>query len=230
MGWAESLIRDGVLKSPDLIAAFRAVSREDFVPDELRGAAATVNAPLPIGGGQTVSQPFTVAFMLELLEPKAGQKILDIGAGSGWQTALLAFIVSEQRGISNLEARISKRGKVYAMERVPELCAFGEENVAKYNFIEKGIVEWFCRDATDGLPERAPFDRIIVAAAIDGRGLDAIPNSWFIQSARGGVIVAPIGGSIWRFKKNTSGKWEQEEYPGFAFVPFVSGERIRDNG
>ena len=84
-----------------------------------------VNEPLPIGHGQTISQPLTVAFMLELLQPEEGNKILDIGSGSGWQSALLAEIVGE-------------KGKVYAMEVVPELKEYGEKNVSKYNFVKRG--------------------------------------------------------------------------------------------
>ena len=83
-----SLIKDGYLKTPEIIEAFKAIDRTDFVPEECKDDAC-VNAPLPIGFDQTISQPLTVAFMIELLEPKAGEKILEIGAGSGWQTAIL---------------------------------------------------------------------------------------------------------------------------------------------
>ena len=93
MALVDELIAEGVLRTPRIIAAFRAIRRSDFAPEELKDAAETVNAPLPIGAGQTISQPWTVAFMLELLDPEPGHKILDIGAGSGWQTALLAHIV-----------------------------------------------------------------------------------------------------------------------------------------
>jgi protein-L-isoaspartate(D-aspartate) O-methyltransferase len=208
----DRLIASGVLKSPLLVEAFRAVSRENFVPSELRELAAELDAPLPIGEGQTVSQPWTVAFMLELLDPRPGQHILDIGAGSGWQTTILAYVVSARENGRNGKGM----GRVYAMERVPALCAFGKANVARYDFIERGIVEWFCRDASGGLPERAPFDRIIAAAE-----LRELPQQWREQCASRGIIVAPIRGSIWKFEKKTNGVWEEEEYPGFAFVPFV---------
>ncbi|MDP2934232.1 MAG: protein-L-isoaspartate O-methyltransferase, partial [bacterium] len=82
----KQLIKDGYLKTPLIIGAFEKIKREDFVPDDLKGEA-DINAPLPIGYGQTISQPLTVAFMLELLQPKPDDKILDIGSGSGWQTA-----------------------------------------------------------------------------------------------------------------------------------------------
>lgn len=87
----QMLIRNGYLKTPSVIAAFRAIDRKDFVPGDLAGYA-YANEPLPIGYGQTISQPIVVAFMLELLQPKPGEKILDIGSGSGWVTTLLAYL------------------------------------------------------------------------------------------------------------------------------------------
>ena len=114
------------MKTPSIIEAFEKVDRKDFVPEELKDKA-YLNTPLPIGYGQTISQPLTVAFMLELLQPQAGDKVLEIGSGSGWQTALLAHMVSGGNG----------RGKVIAVELIPELMAFGRKNVAKYGFIKK---------------------------------------------------------------------------------------------
>ncbi len=95
--------------------AFKKIKREDFLLPEDRSKAGIDNA-LPIGYGQTISQPATVAFMLELLQPRAGDKILDVGSGSGWTTALLAEIVG-------------KRGKVYGVERILELKNFGKQNL-----------------------------------------------------------------------------------------------------
>ena len=91
MNLIDNLISEGWLKSPRIIEAFRKIKREDFLPDHLKDLA-QLNEALPIGYGQTISQPLVVALMLELLEPKEGEKILDIGSGSGWTTALLAYI------------------------------------------------------------------------------------------------------------------------------------------
>jgi len=200
------LIENGVLKTPAIIDAFRNIDRAKFVPEEMKPFA-YIDEALSIPGGQTISQPYTVAFMLELLEPKPGEKILDIGAGSGWQTALLAHIVGE-------------KGKVIAMEIVPELCKFGKANVAKFDFMEKGTVKWHCADASKGFPEEASFDKIIAAAALDGK----IPQEWKDQLKLGGRIVVPIKESIWLFTKKAENNFEEKEYPGFVFVPFVQKE------
>ena len=93
----KELMAEGILKTPSIIEAFEKVDRKDFVPEELKDKA-YLNTPLPIGYGQTISQPLTVAFMLELLQPQAGDKVLEIGSGSGWQTALLAHMVSGGNG------------------------------------------------------------------------------------------------------------------------------------
>src|SRR3989344_6098145 len=113
-----SLISSNYLKTPSIIKAFQKVDRADFVLPEYRGAAHQ-DHPLPIGFGQTISQPATVAMMLEWLEPKKGQKILDIGCGSGWTTALLSSIVG-------------KKGKVIGIERISELAEMAKKNLIKY--------------------------------------------------------------------------------------------------
>lgn len=198
----QSLLQERYLKTPRIIDAFRTIDRADFVREEYRSEAYG-NYPLPIGYGQTISQPLTVAFMLELLQPKPGEKILDIGAGSGWQTALLAHIAYP-------------KGKVDAVEIISELCRFGEENIRKYNFIEKGIVKFYCQNAASELP-RGRYDKIIAAAAAQG----GIPPEWKKRLAQGGKIVAPAGGSIFLFIKHKDNSWEQKEYQGFVFVPLA---------
>jgi protein-L-isoaspartate(D-aspartate) O-methyltransferase len=200
------LISQGYLKSPLIIEAFRKIKRADFVPAEIKRTqgedfVAEYNAPLSIGYGQTISQPLTVAFMLELLQPKEGDRILDIGAGSGWQTAMLCQIVGPN-------------GFVYAIEIIPELKSFGESNVRKYHF---NNVEFICGDGSKGLPDKAPFDRIIAAAAAE-----KMPPAWKKQLKIGGRLVTPIGNSIWLVIKKGKDKFTEKEYPGFVFVPLVS--------
>ncbi len=208
----EKLIKQGYLQTPLIIEAFKTIKREDFVPESLKSEA-DINAPLPIGCGQTISQPLTVAFMLELLQPRPGERILDIGAGSGWQTALLAHCVGQ-------------KGKVFAVERIPELVTFGRENVAKYNFLKKGIVKFICGDAS----QKATFDPIrdeisngvdkIIAAA----SAEKIPREWKEQLRIRGRIVTPVKDSIWLLIKKSDKKFDQREFPGFAFVPLISDE------
>ena len=228
----KELMEEGILKTPSIIGAFEKVDRKDFVPEELKDKA-YLNTPLPIGYGQTISQPLTVAFMLELLQPQAGDKVLEVGSGSGWQTALLACIVSGNRPatqatdlprlkILNVAGRLQSRsiaddGKVIAVELISELMDFGRKNAAKYGFIKKGTVEFHSFNATKGMPEEAPFDRIISAAS----GHD-LPEAWKEQLKIGGRIVAPIKDAIHLLVKKGENEFEETVYPGFAFVPLIN--------
>lgn len=211
----EHLIQSGVLKTERIIEAFRAIDRADFVLPEYKGEAYG-DYPLPIGYSQTISQPYTVAFMLELLRPEPGNKIMDVGAGSGWTTALLAYIVSASFADSRKQ-NADQHGKVIGVEVMPELAKFGEENIQKYNFIEKGIAEIRAINAENGFPDEAPFDGILAGAAAQ-----KVPAAWKEQLAPGGRIVMPIGSSVYLLTKTPEGAFEEKEYPGFVFVPFVS--------
>jgi protein-L-isoaspartate(D-aspartate) O-methyltransferase len=217
MNLIDSLIKEGWLKTPRIIEAFRQIKRVDFLPaapevgeprplygrDDSKDLA-ELNEALPIGYGQTISQPLVVAFMIELLDPRPGEKILDIGSGSGWTSALLAQIVG-------------KKGKVIAIDIIPELVEFGKKNVSKYNFIEKGIVEFICADGSKGYQKEAPFDKILASASAR-----ELPKAWKEQLKVGGRIVTPIGTSIWLFAKKSENEFEEIEYPGFVFVPLIS--------
>jgi len=205
MALIDSLIKDGWLKTPRIINAFRKIKRADFIEQDIKNLA-ELNEPLPIGQGQTISQPLTVAFMLEHLQPEAGDNILDIGSGSGWTSALLAQIV----GLN---------GKVTAIEIIPELKEFGEKNVAKYNLIEKGIVQFICADGYRGYKKEAPFNRILASAAGN-----EIPKAWKEQMKIKGRIVAPVKNSIWVLIKKSEKEFEETEYPGFAFVPLIENK------
>lgn len=197
----ENLIQSGYLETPEIISAFYEIDRADFVPERLKPKT-YLNAPLPIGYGQTISQPLTVAFMLELLEPKKGDNILDVGSGSGWQSSLLAQIVG-------------KKGKVVAIERIPELSEFGKSNSEKYNFRN---LEFIIGDGSMGYKKEAPYNRIIVAAA----AFDKVPRELMNQLKIGGRLVIPVGNSIWLLVKKGTDKFEKKEFPGFIFVPLIS--------
>ena len=203
----DSLIRDliyqGYLKTDRIIEAFSKIKRVDFVPKELAGAA-QANIPLPIGQGQTISQPLTAAFMLEKLQPRPGDKILDLGSGSGWTTALLAHIAG-------------KKGKVIGIERIKSLCDFGTNNISKYNFLSGGRAKIVCADGSKGYVNEAPYNRILVSAAAD-----EIPNDLKKQLAVGGRLVIPTEAQdirlIVRLDKNN---YKETIYPGFVFVPLI---------
>ncbi|MFN3301642.1 MAG: protein-L-isoaspartate(D-aspartate) O-methyltransferase [Patescibacteria group bacterium] len=207
----EQLIKENYLKTPEIIEAFRKIKRRDFVLPEFQEEA-EANYPLPIGYGQTISQPLTVALMLELLQPKEGDKVLDIGSGSGWTSALLAYIVSAG-GLKN-------NGKVFAIDIIPELVEFGKKNVSKYNFVERGIVEFICGDGSKGLSQEAPFDKIQVAAAAA-----KIPQPLLDQLKIGGRLVIPVGVESQEMvlvEKISEKKYKEKRIPGFVFVPLIT--------
>lgn len=216
----ESLIKDGYLKTPSIIDAFRAIDRADFVPENLKSEAYE-NYPLPIGSGQTISQPLTVAFMLELLEPKAGEKILDIGAGSGWQAAILAHVVSKAQihaDKTQINAELKRNQTlVIAIERISELKDFAEKNLEKYGLVSNGIVKIIEGDGTKGYEPESPYDKIIAAASGT-----ALPEMWKTQLKIGGRIVTPIRESIYVFDKKNRDTFAKRQYFGFSFVPLVA--------
>lgn len=197
-----NLIKEGYLKNENIIEAFQKIDRKDFVLKEFKNEAYE-NYPLPIGFGQTISQPLVVAFMLELLEIKKGEKILEIGTGSGWQTALLAYLTNET-------------GKVFSIERILELKIFAEKNISKYNFLEKGIVKLIYGDGSKGLEEEAPFDKIIVSASAE-----KIPLSFKKQLKINGKLVMPVKNSILVLEKINQNNFLKREYFGFTFVPLI---------
>jgi len=195
----DSMILRGMLGSPHIIDAFRKVDRKYFVPESFEEHI-YVDAPLPIGNNQTISQPSTVAFMLEKLEPGEGDKILDIGSGSGWTTALLCHIVGE-------------KGSVTGLERMEELAERGDENLAKLHFGSHCRIQRAGEKL--GLPGEQ-FDRILVSASAD-----EIPEELFLQLKVGGILVIPVRNSIFKFKKVSDTYVEREEFYGFVFVPLI---------
>ena len=180
----KKLIKNGYLKSAPIIEAFKEVDRRDFVLPEYEDLA-YLDEALPIGYGQTISQPLTVAFMLELLAPEPGEKILDVGSGSGWTTALLAQIVGA-------------RGSVFGIEIIRALVDFGRKNLAKYELPQVSI---FQAHAELGLPRKAPFDRILVSASSP-----SLPEELVKQLRVGGRMVAVVLNSVVKVDK-ISGKY-----------------------
>ncbi|MBI4895262.1 MAG: protein-L-isoaspartate(D-aspartate) O-methyltransferase [Candidatus Aenigmarchaeota archaeon] len=164
----KNLIKKGVLKNPEVISAFRKVPREDFVLKKYREYS-YVDEPLPIDYDQTISQPYTVAFMTEALDAKKGQKILEIGTGSGYQAAILSEIAG-------------KDGKIITIERIPELYEFAKNNLKDYK-----NVKLFLGDGTLGNKENSPYDRIIVTASAP-----SIPQSLLDQLRSEGKLIIVV--------------------------------------
>lgn len=218
LDWSRRLTHEGVLTSPELIRSFSRVHRVDFLPDNQKPDEG-YNQALQVGHGQTNSQPSTVGRMLELLKPRRGHAILDVGSGSGWTTALLASVVGS-------------KGRVIGAERIPQLVEFGRENLAKYEFPSAKIEH---TESGLGVPSEGPYNRIIVSAHM----LEAwIPELSSQLSTRGGIMVAPIvsetnygtGGynqSISVITRNGANFVTMTAMEGVAFVPLVhSQERL----
>lgn len=165
----------GIIKSKLIEEAFLKTPREHFIPESLRLYAYT-DAPLSIGYGQTISAPHMVAIMTEELSVEPGHKVLEIGTGSGYQAAIIAYIVSKELG------------HIYTIERVPELAQGALINIARANSQLLEYITIYVGDGTRGLKEFAPFDRIIVTA-----GAPKIPEPLIDQLAPKGIMVIPVG-------------------------------------
>ncbi|MDD2909914.1 MAG: protein-L-isoaspartate O-methyltransferase [Candidatus Pacebacteria bacterium] len=193
------LTRNNILKTKSIIQAFEKIDRKDFILKKYTNEVYN-DYPLDIGFNQTISQPSTVAFMLELLSPKKGDKILDVGSGSGWTTTLLGYIVGGE-------------GKVCGVELIPDLVLFGRANLEKYDFKNVKIYQ-ATKDL--GLKDKGPFDKILVSASARD-----VPEELVNQLKVGGTMVIPIQDSIFRIFKKSRKQIEKEKIPGFIFVPLI---------
>ncbi len=207
------LIREGILKSETVINAFKRVPREQFVLPEYYDEAYE-DIPLPIHENQTISAPHMVCIYCELLDLKPGLKVLEVGAGSGYQAALFAELVAPQT--------ISREvwGHVYTIEIIPKLAEFATSNLKRTGYGERVTV--VCADGSFGLPHEAPFDRISVAAASP-----SIPPPLLDQLSRGGKMLIPIGSSFFQqlhlIRKDFEGRITDEKLMPVAFVS-LTGE------
>jgi protein-L-isoaspartate(D-aspartate) O-methyltransferase len=189
-----------------VLQAMRAVPRHAFVPDEMQKSA-YADGPLPIGAGQTISQPYIVAYMTQLLKPEPGDKVLEIGVGSGYQTAVLAEIVDEVIGIERIPA--------LAEQARARLKAQGYDNVAVY-----------VGDGTLGYARAAPYDGILVAAASPG-----VPEPLVTQLKVGGRLVIPVGddySQTLRRVTRTEGGLRTEDLSPVRFVPLIGKHGFED--
>lgn len=197
---------DGITDERVLGAIYR-VKREKFIPETLRSRAYE-NYPLPIGDNQTISQPYIVALMTQALELKPEDKVLEIGTGSGYQTALLAELAST----------------VYSIERLESLAARARTNLYGQGYTNVILI---VGDGTIGLPEYAPFDKIMVTAAAP-----KVPETLLVQLRKGGKMVVPVGGKFVQdlelVEVALNGRLYKRSLGGCRFVPLIGAEGWKD--
>ena len=204
----EYLWQIGIIKSEKVKKALLNVPREEFVPSHLREYA-YVDEPLPIGYGQTISAIHMVAIMTEELDPEPGNKVLEIGTGSGYQAAVLAEIVAKQDP--------ERKGHVYTIERIPELAEFAKKNLERTSYSK--YVTVIVGDGTLGYPEKAPYDRIIVTA-----GAPDVPNPLIEQLKDNGRLVIPVGNRFFQkllIVEKKNGKIYKKWGIECLFVPLI---------
>jgi protein-L-isoaspartate(D-aspartate) O-methyltransferase len=198
----EHIERRGV-RNADVIRVMRAVPRHEFVPEQFR-TEAYEDRPLSIGYGATISQPYIVAAMTELLEPARDHKVLEVGTGSGYQAAVLANLVKD----------------VYSIEIVPELAKLSRQTLDRLGYRNVHVRHG---DGYKGWPEEAPFDRVILTAAPP-----EVPQTLIDQLKPGGRLVAPVGGrdeqQLLVIDKGEDGRVRRRAVFPVMFVPMVPGK------
>ena len=192
------------VRDPLVLAAMRSVPREMFLPEDMRKFAYE-DRPLPIAANQTISQPYTLAFMIESLSLKGGENVLEIGAGSGYAAAVLAEIANE----------------VFTVERVAELATKARESLHSLNYLNVHVLHG---DGTLGWPQCAPFDAILVAAAGPH-----VPETLKSQLKVGGRMVVPVGSSAYdqklvRVTRLSETHYKSENIGDVQFVPLIGEE------
>ena len=190
--------------------AFKSLNRENFIPKQIKNQAYD-DVPLPILRGKTISQPSTVMMMTHALDLKPGEKVFEVGTGSGYQAAIIAKIVG-------------LKGKVTSTEVVPELVAFAKENLKKSGIKSVLVLE---EDGSKGFLEEAPFDKIIITAACK-----EFPKELLGQLKPQGIIVGPVGDAneqeMIRGRKDKNGKLELEFLGQFLFSPLYGKYGFED--
>jgi len=202
--WVRDQIERRGVKGPRVLAAMKSVPREVFVPEGQR-TFAYEDTPLPIGSGQTISQPYIVAYMIDALGLEGGEKVLEIGAGSGYAAAVLSKIA----------------GQVFAIERIGALAGLARANLAR---AKCDTVRVRHADGTEGWAEEAPFDAILVSA-----GAPKVPMALAYQLKIGGRMVVPVGAdpraqSLLRVTRTAADAFRDEQLTDVRFVPLVGKE------
>jgi protein-L-isoaspartate(D-aspartate) O-methyltransferase len=207
-GQRERMVRTQIqergVRDPGVLRVMRLVPRHLFIPESMRSQAYE-DHPVPVGYGQTISQPYIVGLMTELLEPRKDSKVLEIGTGSGYQAAVLSGLVKQ----------------LFSIEIVPELARSASALLQQLGY-RNVTVRW--GDGYKGWPEEAPFDRIIVTAAPP-----QLPKALLDQLKPGGKLVAPVGSTVFGqdlivVDKTPDGKLRQRSVIPVMFVPMVKGK------
>ncbi len=196
------------IRDPVLLDALRSVPREEFVASEY-GRQAYGDFPLPIEAGQTISQPYIVALMIEAARIGPGDRVLEVGAGSGYAAAVISRVAAE----------------VIAIERKPELVAVARERMVRLGYANVTIVEG---DGTRGWSDGAPYDAILAAACGSH-----VPQPLIDQLTPGGRLVMPVGGRAWvqqlvKLTKHSDGRIERESLGEVRFVPLIGEDGWTD--
>ncbi len=193
-------IKGGVIKNASLLDAFEKVDRGDFIRKE-DSAAAYADHPLPIGCGQTISQPTTVMMMLQWLDLEKDHSVLEVGAGSGYNAAILAYLAKE----------------VVTIERIPDLVAFARNNLESAGISNVKVI---LGDGKSGYSEQAPYDRIIITAAAG-----KVPYLLLEQLKMGGTLLTPLGPTrcceMTKFTKIDAHNCQRQKLGLFSFVPLI---------
>lgn len=208
----ENLTKQGTLRTPKIIAALQRVPRARFLSADSQEYS-TNDTPLPIGQGQTISAPHMVAIMNEALQLQTGQKILEVGAGSGWHAATLAEVVAPK------EAPRSEWGHVYTVEINQFLAEMARKSIMNNGYSDR--VSIIVGDGSRGYAEKAPYDRIVVAAAAP-----QVPKPLVDQLKPKGIMLIPVGNislfqTLLKVTKEADGKLKESNLGGVAFVPLI---------
>ncbi|MCP2264312.1 protein-L-isoaspartate O-methyltransferase [Promicromonospora thailandica] len=194
------MVSMAAVEHDDIDRAMRAVPRREFLPRSQRPFAGQ-DRPLPIGRGQTSSQPSTVAAMLRLLRVPLGARVLDVGSGSGWSTALLAFLTGPH-------------GHVLGVERDERLAAWGAANVERTSMTWARVVQ--AEPGVLGMPRENGWDRILVSASAP-----ALPRALVAQIGYGGRMVIPVRTSLLLIERLPDGRTRATDHGGYRFVPLI---------
>ncbi len=210
MRTVEALQSERILKTKEVTRALLTVPREEFLPPEVQKYA-HIDSPLPIGFGQTTSAIHMTAMFCEYSRMGVGQKILEVGGGCGYMSCVYAEIVAP----SNTPRELW--GHVWSVEIVEELAEYAKKNIERIGYADR--VTMIHGDASEGLPEYAPYDVIIVTSAAPD-----VPKQMIEQLVPEGVLLIPVGGphlyqELVRMRRSKDGKIEEESLGGVAFVP-----------